>query len=103
MEDERLQYSRQCLIHGAVRENDIKYHLGPDCMGSKGCASEQVADSLALCCEYGRPSLFITETTDQHWLKIQDRLYNGQNASDQPGVVARTVKEHFSLMMKAIS
>jgi hypothetical protein len=103
MEDERLQYRRQGLIDRAGGEKDINYHLGPDWIGSRAWASEQVADSLALCREYGRPSLFITVTTNPNWPEIRERLYPGQNASDQPGVVARAFKARFSLMMKAIS
>jgi hypothetical protein len=103
MEDERLQYRRQGLIDRAGGEKDINYHLGPDWIGSRAWASEQVADSLALCREYGRPSLFITVTTNPNWPEIWDRLYPGQNTSEQPGVVARAFKARFSLMMKAIS
>jgi hypothetical protein len=103
MEDERLQYRRQGLIHRAGGEKYINYHLGPDWIGSRAWASEQVADSLALCREYGRPSLFITVTTNPNWPEIRERLYPGQNASDQLGVVARAFKARFSVMMKAIS
>jgi len=103
MEDECLQYRHHGLINRAGGDKDIEYHLGPNCIGSKVWASEKVADSLALCREYGSPSLFIAVTTNPNWPEIRERLYPGQNASDQPGVVARAFKAHFSLMMTAIS
>jgi hypothetical protein len=103
MEEERLDYRRQGLIQRAGGETDIDYRLGSDWIGSRAWASEHVADSLALCREFGRPSLFITVTTNPHWPEIKERLYPGQNASDQPGVVARAFKARMSLMMKAIS
>jgi len=103
MEEERLQYRRHGLIQRAGGEKDIDYNLGSNWIGSRAWASEQVADSLALCREFGRPSLFITVTTNPNWPEIKERLYPAQSAFDQPGVVARAFKARLSLMMKAIS
>lgn len=94
-EDEHLHYRCQGLFHHAGGDKDIDYHPGPDCIGSKAWTSEQVADALALCRECGRPSRFITVTTIPNWPEIRQRLYSGQNASDQPGVVARGFKGCF--------
>jgi len=61
-----------------------------------------MAASLALCREFGKPPHFSTVTTNQHWPKIKECLYPGQNVSHQPGVVAPAFKVRMSLMMKAI-
>jgi len=102
MEDDRLQYSLQGFIHSAEGVKDIDYHLGPDYIGSKGWASQQVADLLALCCEYGRPALFIIVTTNPNWPDIWEHLYPTQNDSDSPGVVAQAFKRCFSFLLMAI-
>jgi hypothetical protein len=82
MEDESLQYRRQGLIHRAGGVTDMLYHLDPDWIGSKAWALEQVADSLALCREYGRPLHLITIKTNPNWPEIRESLYARQNASD---------------------
>jgi len=103
MGEESLDYRRQGLIKRAGGQTDIDYRLGSDWIDSRAWVSEHVADSLALCREFGRQPLFITVTTNPHWPEIKECVYLGQNASDQPGVVAGAVKAHMSLMMKAIS
>jgi len=102
MEDERLDYKSHGLINSAEGEIDIDYHLGSSWIGSRLWASEQVSDALAICREFGRPSLLITVTTNHHWPEITEHLYPGQSATDQPTVVARAIKSHLSLMMKSI-
>jgi hypothetical protein len=103
MEEARLHYRRHCLIQSAGGEKDIDYNLGSNWIGSRAWASDQVAESLALCREFGRPSLFIAVTINLNWPKINERLYPTQSAFAQPGVVARAFKARLSLMMKAIS
>lgn len=58
-------------------------------MGSQAWASDQVADALALARELGRPSLFITMTSNPKWPEIVDRLQPGQHFTDIPSVVCR--------------
>lgn len=58
-------------------------------LGSRDWSSKQVADSLALAREYGKPSLFVTVTTNLDWLEIREILEPGQKALDIPVVVAR--------------
>jgi hypothetical protein len=82
MEDNHLDYRYHGLIDRAEGQRDIDYHLGSHWIGSRCWASEQVADALALCHEFGKPSLFITVTTNPNWPEIKDRLYPGQTASD---------------------
>lgn len=102
IEEECLDYRRQGLIQWAGGETDIDYRLGSDWIGSRAWASEQVADSLASCCEFKRPSLSIAVTTNPHWPEMEERLYLVQNASYQPVVIAREFKAHMSRIMKAI-
>ena len=56
---------------------------------SKLWASNQVADALALCRKFGKPSLFLTMTTNPNWPEIVSELRPGQTASDIPVVVCR--------------
>jgi hypothetical protein len=91
------------LIDRRGGDTDIDNHLGSGWIGSRAWASEQVADALALCREFGRPSLFITVTMNTKWPEITERLHPGQTASDTPGVVARAFKSRMSLMMKSIA
>ena len=58
-------------------------------LGSREWSSKQVADSLALAREYGKPSLFVTVTTNPNWPEILEMLEPGQKALDIPVVVAR--------------
>src|SRR5437763_7057677 len=58
-------------------------------VGSRAWASEQVSDALALCREYGKPSFFITITTNPNWPEIKSQLRPGQSALDVPFIVAR--------------
>ena len=58
-------------------------------LGSREWSSEQVADSLALARVYGKPSLFVTVTTNPNWPEIVEMLAPGQKALDIPFVVAR--------------
>ena len=46
-------------------------------------------DSMALVRHFGKPSLFITFTTNPKWAEIQDELLPGQTAIDRPDLVAR--------------
>ena len=58
-------------------------------IGSRAWASEQLADALALCREHGKPSFFVTITTNPNWPEITSQLRPGQTASDVPVVVTR--------------
>jgi hypothetical protein len=74
-EDERFDYRHHSLINRAEGETNIDYHLGSSWIGSRLWASEQVSDVLTLCRGFGRPSLFITVTTNPNWPEIKERLY----------------------------
>jgi hypothetical protein len=107
VEEERLEYirsGRSDQMDEAMRRRDAAFVIDPDTqaaelssavvlpssfIGSCSWASEQVADALALCREHGKPSLFITITTNPNWPEITSQLRPGQSASDIPFVVAR--------------
>ena len=81
VEEERLNYIRSgCSdqMDEAMQRRDDAFLVDPDAqavelgsaltlpssfIGSHAWASEQVADALAFCREYGKPSLFITIMT----------------------------------------
>jgi hypothetical protein len=44
-------------------------------------------EALCIVSEYGKPSLFITLTTNPLWSEIQERLIGNQTAFDRPEVV----------------
>ena len=65
-------------------------------------ASEQVADALALCRKYGKPSFFITMTTNPKWPEILNALKPGQDASHVPSIVCRAFKARYHAMIDFI-
>ena len=107
VEEERLNYirsGRSDQMDEAMQRRDDIFLVDPDAqavelgsaltllssfIGSRAWASEQVADALALCREHGKPSLFITITTNPNWPEITSQLRPGQSASDIPFIVAR--------------
>jgi len=103
MEEEWLQYRRHGLIQRAGGEKDLDYNLGSNWIGSRAWPSEQVADSLALCREFGRPSRFIPVTTNPKWPEIQQRLDPAGSDFEPPGFVTCAFKARLALVMKAIS
>lgn len=61
-------------------------------LGSQAWASQEVADSLAICRARGKPSFFITITTNPNWSQIKTQLGPGQSTSDIPTIVCRVFK-----------
>ena len=97
-EEERLQYlKRSRAIQASAFENTpqwptadlIRYKIPASFMGSQAWASDQVADALALARDLGKPSFFITMTSNPKWPEIVDRLRPGQHFTDIPSVVCR--------------
>lgn len=60
--------------------------------------NELYQDSMSIVREYGRPSLFITMTTNTQWDEIQVELLPGQTANDRPDVIVRV----FSLKLRQL-
>ncbi|CAG8702987.1 7932_t:CDS:2, partial [Cetraspora pellucida] len=54
---------------------------------------KKTMDALAVVSKLGRPTLFITFTTNPHWQEIQQQLHDGQNYADRPDIVVRVFKQ----------
>ena len=54
---------------------------------------QQFLDSIALYQRFGHPHLFITVTCNPQWPEIQENLYPGETALDQPDLVCRVFKQ----------
>ncbi|KAF7174438.1 hypothetical protein CNMCM6106_008742 [Aspergillus hiratsukae] len=61
-------------------------------MGSRAWASDQVTDSLAIARKLGKPSIWLTMTTNPQWSEIQSQLLPGQDVTDIPAVVCRAFR-----------
>jgi hypothetical protein len=46
-------------------------------------------DSMAIVCYFGKPTFFITFTANPQWPEIVRELFTGQQATDQPNLIAR--------------
>ena len=76
-------------IDGQEDEFTLESSIPASFLGSRQWASRQVADALALARAHGKPSLFITVTTNPKWPEILDRLLPGQAALDNPTLISR--------------
>lgn len=74
-----VQSSRLTNSPGQTTADLIKNRLPASFMGPRAWASDQVADTLALAREYGRPTFFITLTTNPSWPEIVSQLRPGQH------------------------
>lgn len=106
VEEERLNYLRagrqQQLQHslcGQDSEHGFQNMLPVSFLGSRAWASEQVADALALCREFGKPSLFLTMTTNPQWPEITQALQHHQTAAEVPEVVCRVFKARLQILL----
>ncbi|KAF3405665.1 ATP-dependent DNA helicase PIF1 [Penicillium rolfsii] len=97
-EEERLHYLKRGRRVQAAAMDEAPNPDIPDLfenkipagfMGSRAWASDQVADSLAIARQLGKPSLFLTMTTNPNWPEIQSQLLPGQHYTEIPAVVCR--------------
>jgi len=63
---------------------------------------KKTIDALAIVSKLGRPTLFITFTTNPNWQGIQQQLRTGQNYADRPDIVARVFKQYLSYLHKLL-
>jgi len=102
VEDARLAYIRRALQQQMNQVEDFQHinseHpqislqaesysnrgivLPASFLSSRAWAASEVADALALCRSKGKPSFFITITTNPNWPKMKVRHASGQTASD---------------------
>lgn len=79
----------------AADNNESLYSIGrPTVLPSSFMAGprsmkQMYLDSMAVVRKFGKPSLFITITTNPHWPELASELLEGQTAQDRPDLVAR--------------
>lgn len=119
IEDERLEYIRNGKQHqaqnlfqddedsGAIEdEQDRELEqlflgtLPSSFLGSRAWISENVANALAICRDLGKPSLFVTMTTNPKWPEIVQQLLPGQTAADRPTIVCRAFKARLDKLLQ---
>lgn len=123
IEDARLHYLRYGRTLQTSGLDHVTDHLKADWMrnrlpssftGSRAWASEQVADALALARKFGKPTFFITMTTNPNWPEITSNMKPGQVFTDIPVIVCRAfnlrmkylknfIKDHFGTTLYFIS
>lgn len=59
-------------------------------------------DAMAIVRKYGKPTLFVTFTTNPKWEEITSQLYPGQTAVDRPDLTARVFKMKKAELLKDI-
>ena len=109
MDDEHLQFIRkeQCrFLKGGYEEDESlgdEAELHPDNIYlpashtlSYRWSYKKTMDALAVVSKLGRPTLFITFTTNLNWREIQQQLHTDQNYADRPDIVVRVFKQYLT-------
>jgi len=74
-------------------ENSIGRKILPSSfIGSPRWYNSKFQDGMAIVRHFGKPTLFITMTTNPNWLEIKEGLSLGQYPQDRPDLVARVFK-----------
>ncbi|CAG8448198.1 15067_t:CDS:2, partial [Cetraspora pellucida] len=81
-------------------EGDL--HLPASFLDSKRWCSTHVANALVLACCLGKPSFFITMTTNPNWKEIHSQLQPGQNALEIALIVVRSFHSRFKKLKNLI-
>jgi hypothetical protein len=115
VDEERLNYLRGGWldqVRGAVQysmegsgdgpQGNVEGMLPALFLGSCAWSLKQVSDALALCCQYGKPSFFITMMTNPNWPEIRSQLEKGQTAADIPAVVCRVFHKKVKVLVEFI-
>lgn len=116
VEEERIDYQRRGKLRqlegrnsraeGSLdtsrQDDQWQTQLSSSFMGSKAWATEHIADALTLCRTYGKPTLYLTMTTNPNWKEIKDRLGPGQEAADIPHIVVRVFHKKMRRMIKLL-
>ncbi|CAG8816579.1 7919_t:CDS:2, partial [Gigaspora margarita] len=72
-------------------------HLPASFLGSKRWCSSHVVNALALARSLGKPSFFITMTTNPNWKEIHSQLQPGQNALEITPIVVLCVQSELPI------
>lgn len=97
----RQHQQHQCFT-GRDTEIGFQNILPVSFLGSRAWAAEQVADALALCRKFGKPSIFLTMTTNPQWPEITEVLQPHQTASEVPEVVCRVFKARLQVLLNLL-
>lgn len=104
MEDQRLQYIRQGKRQEALDfsgeaaadpddDDSVEaFNLPASFTGSSQYLSNNVADSLALARQRGKPDMMVTATCNPNWPEIRSQLRPGQSACEVPQITNRVFK-----------
>ncbi|XP_064621482.1 uncharacterized protein LOC135484172 [Lineus longissimus] len=120
IESERLHYIRReqktlradtyhhdfcdSILHSDADPNSIgrRVILPSSYTGGPRYMYERQQDAITYVRRYGRPSLFITTTTNPKWPEILGNLQPHQHAPDRPDIVARVFHHKLLALMKLI-
>ena len=100
----RFRSENFAQLDAAIRDGEPLHRIGvPSVLpashvGSPRYMKKNYLDAMAIVRHFGKPSLFITMTTNPNWREIQENLLPGQVANDRPDLVARV----FELKKKAL-
>lgn len=108
-EEERLSYPREgrCMQSTSMRMEEATDSTVPDIfenkipasfMGSRAWTSDLVADALAIAKGLGKPSMWLTMTTNPRWPEIWSQLKPGQDINEIPIIVCRAFHPHLSAL-----
>ena len=79
-----------------------RVYLSSEFLGSPRHQQKMVADSLAIVKKHGRPTYFITFTTNPKWREIVEQLQKGQTAADRPDITVRVLKAKLQQLFKIL-
>ena len=64
---------------------------------------QRAQDAMSYVRKFGRPTYFITQTTNPKWKEVTDELYPNQSAHHRPDVVARVFRLKKNHLMKLLT
>ena len=82
-------------IYDAIHGQDDLSDLGQKIIlpASHTCSprwyQQKFQDSMAICRQYGKPSLFLTFSANAKWQEIEESLYENESSHDRPDIVNR--------------
>ena len=97
-----LTYLSDDTISGDGGAKCGRVYLSSEFLGSPRHQQKMVADSLAIVKKHGRPTYFITFTTNPKWKEILEQLEKGQTAADRPDITVRVFKAKLQQLFKIL-
>jgi hypothetical protein len=77
-------------------------YLGAKMPGTRRHMKRLATDALIIVSQKGKPSLFITATTNIEWPEIQEKLLPGQTAYDRPDIVVMVFHQRLQALLHNI-